>query len=276
MHSLMVLLMAAIALCSYLLWRSQSPWNLFDVRGFERLGVPSDSLDITNLTATLRAWEFECQCIFVLFAFIFALCFALQFCCTRKVFGLEWDALRMFLVLIYIHSSFLCGFVLVPTFYSFTDAVKLNASPAHDNAFTASSDILHDVDSFLGYGFGGVFLTFIKSQRIKRQMAQRRERESEPKQKPITVIEDVTYPALPSSPNKREGVGDGRDIKSRDNIRATAPQSRALGKRVRDASNDTDAVRAEDAKRRRLALMEILNQLDVEDFEEDERGAFAW
>jgi len=115
-----------------------------------------------------------------------------------------------------------------------------------------------------------------KSQRIKRQMAQRRERESEPKQKPITVIEDVTYPALPSSPNKREGVGDGRDIKSRDNIRATAPQSRALGKRVRDASNDTDAVRAEDAKRRRLALMEILNQLDVEDFEEDERGAFAW
>eukprot|EP01084_Bolivina_argentea_P170380 295261_1 len=160
-HIFLLLFSCAISVSTYYMWHTQSPWNLFDESSFEFIGVPADSLDITDLTSVLNYWEECCELYFIVFSAIFFISFIARFICVRKPFGCSWPLYQMILLLLYIHLTFLLTLIAIPTFYSFTKSIKLNSDD--NNTFTGSSDIQGDVNTLLGYSFTGVFLSFFSN-----------------------------------------------------------------------------------------------------------------
>eukprot|EP01084_Bolivina_argentea_P159435 277672_1 len=158
----------AMSLCGAMLiwqsdsWRSSSPWAVFTIEAFEKLGVQMTYLNVEKLNNLLDNWTDFGATVNILFAsFCFALV-ALRLILIKPASTSIWTALRVFVLFGYLIMHFFI-FVGPSMQYDFKDVISIDRSNISNTTLQASSEMIDKVDIMMGYAFVGVFISYLSN-----------------------------------------------------------------------------------------------------------------
>ena len=157
-HNLLFFVVLLATFGEYYAWKHKNPWKVFDQESFERLGVPSDDVDTTDLENFLKDWAYFSPLFFGVCVVIMVAILISRFILVKPKDNVSWIKFRAVVLFVFLVVQFL-GLYLIPSLvYQFDTCVKV--SEDSDNQFITNENVKSTLNSMLGYSFVGIFVSY--------------------------------------------------------------------------------------------------------------------